>query len=148
KTDSQTVAAEAIRVRRRTRNVGTAALLLIVTIWATSLRWGLSWTMGNGMTSAWVARGALVWRSVVAAGDWRTPGFEPGQFEGWECLWKPRASWELWDKWAILPLWTLATVAALPAGWGWWASIRAWRRRRRGCCTTCGYDRRGIEGLC
>jgi hypothetical protein len=148
KTDSQTIAAEAVRVRRRTRNAGTAALLLILAIWAASLRWGLSWTMGNGMTSAWIARGALVWRSVIAAGEWRKPGFERGRVEGWECLWKPRAVWDLWDKWAILPLWTIAVVAALPAGWGWRASIRAWRRKRHSQCTACGYDRRGIEGHC
>jgi hypothetical protein len=148
KTDSQTLAAEAVRIRRRARNAGTAVVLLIVAIWIASLRWGLSWTMGNGMTSVWVARGDLVWRSVLAAGEWRSPGFELGRVEGGECLWKPQAVWGLWDKWAIVPLWTFAAVAVLPAGWGWWASGRAWRRRRRGQCTACGYDRRGISGLC
>jgi Zn finger protein HypA/HybF involved in hydrogenase expression len=43
-----------------------------------------------------------------------------------------------------VPLWALLPVVMLPAAILWGADVRLVRRRRRGLCPSCGYDRRGL----
>lgn len=46
-----------------------------------------------------------------------------------------------------VPLWLVIAFVGVPC-WFWTLrNLRAWRRRKRGVCVACGYDRRGIAAI-
>src|SRR5262245_40112529 len=93
------------------------------------------------------------------AGDPPTASGEPsGCWASWRhndpdqaWVWMPRWGW---DEWAIgayapvyniyVPLWVFAGAAGLPAAGLWVMNVRRRRRRARGSCLSCAYDRRGL----
>ena len=52
-----------------------------------------------------------------------------------------------WDVWAIIPMWLVFVVLAIPAIVLWWRDLRA--RVPAGCCAVCGYCLEGnVSGRC
>jgi hypothetical protein len=126
-TDDRVIAAQAIAVRRRVGRASSIFTMFIVLVWSASLRWSLCWTLGTGTTSATVAAGVIRWRGVLDPREWRNPGFALGR-NGTDPLWIPRVHWSIWDRWAAIPLWTLAAVAVVPSAWGLWGVARLRRQ--------------------
>jgi hypothetical protein len=46
------------------------------------------------------------------------------------------------------PIWPMCLIAAMPTAWAWMSDARERRLLLVGHCSRCGYDRRGLEGLC
>ncbi|MGE3109561.1 MAG: hypothetical protein AB7G11_11215 [Phycisphaerales bacterium] len=93
----------------------------------------------------------------TASWFWRP--YSPSRTRSWDDQWHLSR----WDEWRLgrtgwytttgagetsrvvsIPLWLVAVVVAIPAGVSSLAALRAARRRRRGRCIRCGYDRRGL----
>lgn len=85
---------------------------------------------------------------LMASDDWETDHLDTFVIiEGWSA-----SSGEIWLP--ATPIWSgLAVNTAFWAA-AWWLllgaprQLRRWRRARRGECVRCGYDLRGVAGVC
>jgi hypothetical protein len=110
--------------------------------WNRGLTWGRLAPEASGLrlSSAWVMSPP----SPVAM--FPVLDEDPSMNYSWACERpKPGASYYATvGKDLVFPILPLAVVSGLPAAWLAVGDLRISRRRRAGCCLSCGYDRRGL----
>jgi hypothetical protein len=156
------------RKRRILKWAGLVVSLLILVVWAVSLRWHLQYRRAigvakpftlmrdaqNGMISSHSGelvrcREATLSRGRIKCGTWVSRPWELG----WQVRVPPASPWwrPLYQRSAggtlvLIPLWVLFLIAAIPTGLLWWCDRR---RIPPGHCQNCGYNLTcNVSGVC
>jgi hypothetical protein len=130
-------------IRATTKWAATISSALILLWWvpsgwcAVEIRCPLAWIGIGGGTIAVDDQGYPEFISIEI--DPISAEFRPPLW-----LWLPSFSGSFQTQWWLqLPLWMPLAPTALTAALMWRTDIRR-ARNKRGCCSKCGYDRRGL----
>ncbi len=132
------------RIRKTAKWGGAAVTVLLVAVWIGSGWSTVIWQTSDRRFRVTLQSGRIGLAEMFAKQDPKTSGwhFSTGD-RRFDWMWARHTGRNFDARW--LPMWVPALAAAMTTAMAWRRDALARRRARQNLCSTCNYDRTGLD---